>query len=86
MELPLPSATVILPGMLVIGGVAIGAAMMRRGRHLPNLAGWPVATLLTVYASLVFVGLPIIRAGLPVEQVGRFVADRVLNAVLEGLV
>jgi hypothetical protein len=74
---PLPTAAGIMPAVLVIGGVAMAATMMlRRGAGIPDLAGWPIATLLTVYASLVFVGLPIIRAGLPVEQIGRFVADQ----------
>ena len=76
LELSLPRAVAILPAMMVIGGLAIGAAMMRRGVGLPRLAGWPMVTLLTVYASVVLVGFPIMRAGTPVEQIGRFVADR----------
>ena len=82
---PLPAATGILPAMLMTGGVVIGAAMMRRGRGLPRLTGWPMATLLTVYAFLVIVGLPIIRAGLPVEQVGRFLAGQTADGRAVGV-
>ena len=74
--LTLPRAVAVLPAVMLIGGLAIVAAMKRRGAGLPRLAGWPMVTLLTIYASLVFIGLPIIRAGMPVEQIGRFVADR----------
>jgi 4-amino-4-deoxy-L-arabinose transferase-like glycosyltransferase len=81
----LPKAAGLLPAVMVIGGLAIGAAMMRRGVALPKLVGWPMVTLLTVYASVVFVGLPIIRAGLPVEQVGRFVAERTGDGVPVGV-
>ncbi|MEO6222056.1 MAG: glycosyltransferase family 39 protein [Vicinamibacterales bacterium] len=76
LAVPLPGAVNIAPVVMVIGGFAIIAAMVRRGVGLPKLTRWPIVTLLAVYASLVFVGLPIVRAGLPIEQVGRFIADR----------
>ncbi len=76
LAVPLPGVVGALPAAFVIGGLATAASMMRRIASLPKLTGWPIFTLLTVYALLVFVGLPIVRAGMPVEQVGRFVAER----------
>jgi 4-amino-4-deoxy-L-arabinose transferase-like glycosyltransferase len=76
LALPLTRAAAILPAGLMIGGAAILVALSRRGMGQVRLAGWPIGTLLTAYATLVVFGLPLIRAGLPVEQVGRFVAER----------
>ena len=81
----LPNAVAVLPGVMVVGGLAIVAAIMRRGVGLPRLTAWPIITLVTVYASLVFIGLPIIRTGLPVEQIGRFVADRTADGAPVGV-
>jgi 4-amino-4-deoxy-L-arabinose transferase-like glycosyltransferase len=72
----LPVTVSVLPVMLVLGGLAILISMLRGERRLPAVTGWPALTLVTAYAVLVLVGLPIVRAGLPVEQVGRFMADR----------
>ena len=76
LAVPLPVTVGVLPVMLLVGGAAILASIVRRGAKLPSMTGWPAVTLVTAYAILVLVGLPIVRAGLPVEQVGRFVADR----------
>lgn len=77
LALPLPATVGLLPAILVLGGVAILVSMIRSGAGLPTLTGWPTVTLVSAYAILVLVGLPIVRAGLPVEQVGRFVAGRI---------
>ncbi|HUR22067.1 MAG TPA: glycosyltransferase family 39 protein [Vicinamibacterales bacterium] len=75
LAVPLPRAVGLLPALMVIGGLAIIADMVRRGGGMAKLAAWPVGLLLTIYASVVFIGLPILRAGSPVEQIGRFIAD-----------
>jgi hypothetical protein len=75
----------MLPAVMVLGGVAIAIAMMRRGVGLPRLTGWPMVTPIAVYALVVAVGLPILRAGLPVEQVGRFVAEQTTDGAPVGV-
>jgi len=74
LNLPLTQAAGVLPALLVIGGVVIAAKMLRRGQALPPVE-WPAVTLVAAYACVVFFAVPAVRAGLPVEQVGRFVAN-----------
>jgi hypothetical protein len=63
-----------LPALLVIGGVLIAAKMLRRGLPMAPVE-WPAMTLVAAYACVVFFAVPALRTGLPIEQVGRFVAD-----------
>lgn len=74
LNLPLTQAASVLPLVLVIGGLCLGAKMVAAGRSLPRVE-WPALTLVTVYACAVYFAVPALRTGLPVEQVGRYVAD-----------
>jgi len=75
--LPLPKSVGVLPAFMVVGGLAMAVTLLRQHVRLPRLAGWPVFTLVAAYACVVVYGLPVLRAGLPVEQLGRFVAEQV---------
>ena len=74
LNLPLTKAAGVLPALLVIGGVLIAAKMLRRGLPMAPVE-WPAMTLVAAYACVVFFAVPALRTGLPIEQVGRFVAD-----------
>ncbi len=74
LSLNLPVAAYVLPAVLSVGGLAMMASLLRRGGGLPRFAGWPIGTLLAAYICAAMWGLPAVRAGLPVDVVGRFVA------------
>lgn len=71
--MPLPATVDVFPLLMIVGGLAFIVALLRNRAHLPALAGWPIATMLAIYACLVYFGLPVLRAGLPVKQVGQFI-------------
>jgi len=73
LNLPLAPAAAILPAVLVVGGLGICARMARAWHTLPGVE-WPALTLVIAYAGAVHFASPALRAGLPIEQVGRFVA------------
>lgn len=77
LNLPLSQAVALLPAVLVIGGLGFAWKMIAARHSLPRME-WPALTLVTVYAFAVFFAVPALRSGLPVEQVGRFVAERSL--------
>lgn len=79
LNLPLTRAAGVLPFVLVVGGLCIAVKMLAAGRALPRVE-WPAFTLVVAYACAVYFAVPALRTGLPVEQVGRFVADSSLPA------
>lgn len=77
LTLPLTQAAAIVPAVLVIGGLCLAVRMRMAGHLLPRVE-WPAMTLVVAYAGAVYFAVPALSTGLPVEQVGRFVAGRSL--------
>lgn len=77
--LALPTVVWWLPAVIVSGGLAIAAGVVRSRDGLPRLAGWPVMTLLAIYAAVAHAGLPLLRTGLPIADVGRFIAKQTVE-------
>lgn len=73
LNLPLTQAAYLVPAVLVIGGLCIGAKMTRAGLPLPRVE-WPALTLVAVFACAVYFAVPVLRVGVPIEKIGRFVA------------
>jgi hypothetical protein len=73
-DLGLDSRADVLPVALALGGVVLLLQMVRR-RFLvvPSITA-PVATLLTVYLAVIFLGIPILERSRPTAPLGRWIS------------
>jgi 4-amino-4-deoxy-L-arabinose transferase-like glycosyltransferase len=67
--LELPWSALVIPISLAAGGVALEAAILRRGAVSPLLFGVVLAMLLVVYSSVMAIGLPLLERARPTEAI-----------------
>lgn len=73
LNLELPKSAIILPIVLVAGGIAALARSARRGWHVPEVPAAVVATLLAAYCVVVTIGFPTLERTRPTALAGRTV-------------
>jgi 4-amino-4-deoxy-L-arabinose transferase-like glycosyltransferase len=67
--LELPWSALVIPISLAAGGVALEAAILRRGAVSPLLFGVVLVMLLVVYSSVMAIGLPLLERARPTEAI-----------------
>ena len=73
--LALPATALLLPLAIFLGGVGLMFQCERRGWHVPAGAGVVVTALLVSYATVAWVGFPVLDRVRPTEAVARVVAQ-----------
>jgi 4-amino-4-deoxy-L-arabinose transferase-like glycosyltransferase len=72
-NLGLTSTALLLPVVLVTGGVWVLDAIRRRGGALPRPAGGLLIVLLSAYAAVVLMGYPALERSRPTAALGRWI-------------
>ncbi len=73
LNLDLPSAAILLPLVLAVGGVVILARSSHVGWHVPRVPAAVLATMLATYCLIVTIGFPTLERVRPTALAGRTV-------------
>jgi len=73
LDLELPSAAILLPLTLAVGGVMVLARSVRVGWHVPRQPLALLTTMLTTYGLVVAIGFPTLQRTRPTAVAGRVV-------------
>ena len=82
-NLDLDERAIIMPAALALGGIVLLLQLIRRRSIVVPSVAVPVAALLTVYLTVVFLGIPILERSRPTARLGRWVTRHtaVTNAI-----